>query len=510
MLPLCYGLPHNSIAREHTISTSAENHFRSGIEKLDAGRPREAIEDLQAATQLDGSKAKYFAQLARALTMAGRVEEAVKVAQEALALDPEDALSLDTLGVVFSHASRHELAAQTFGIAAQRNPGNASFLNNLGASLKFTGDFEGARQAFEAALQINPLLHKVRFALANLEPQSETSNHIQELEKLFGNFTGDLDDRMYLGYALAKELDDCGDYATAFATLTDVNRMWREQSGYDPEFDAAIFDALLSANLAPAQSPVPENTAPRPIFVVGLPRSGTTLTERIMSSHGDVCSAGELTHIPRLTRLMGGYKGPATLDLQTARAMPGINAAELGRHYIAAAKAQTDGSPNFTDKWPHNFLYAGLILKALPHARMICVRRNPMDSCLSNFRQLFALGNPFYNVSYDLLDCGRYYLMFDRLMKHWDKLFPGRIHTVHYEDLVADQEAQSRLLIEHCELEWQAACLNFEQNTYAVATASSAQVRQPIYNNAVARWRNYAEQMEPLAELFRENGLTLN
>jgi len=499
-----------ALRENHAINTSAEDHFRSGIDKLDSGRPREAIDDLLAATRLDGSNAKYFAQLSRALTMTGRIAEAVKVAQDALALDPEDALSLDTLGVVFSHAARHELAAKTFAIAVQRNPGNASFLNNLGTSLKFTGDFAGARKAFEAALKVDPLLHKVRFALANLERHTETSNHIAELQRHLNNFSGDINERMYLGYALAKELDDCGDYAAAFATLTDVNGAWRKQSGYDPKLDAAVFDALISAFPATPQSPPLENSPPQPIFVVGLPRTGTTLTERIISSHTDVYSAGELTHVPRLARLMSGYKGPATLDLQTARALPDINTAEFGRQYMTAATSDTDGSPRFVDKWPHNFLYVGLILKALPHAKVICVRRNPMDSCLSNFRQLFALGNPFYNYAYDLLDCGRYYLMFDRLMQHWNKIFPGRIHTVRYEDLVADQEDQSRMLIDHCELEWQDACLTFEQNASPVATASSAQVRQPVYTDAVARWKNYATQLEPLEKLFRENGLTLN
>ncbi len=492
----------------HVINTSAEAHFRSGIEKLDSGRPRDAIEDLLAATRADSENAKYFAQLSRALTMAGRVAEALEAAQQALALNPQDALSLDTIGVVFSHATRHELAAQTFSIAVKRNPDNADFLNNLGTSLKFTGDFAGARTAFEAALKLNPKLHKVRFALANLERQSDANNHIQELQQHLRKFSGDIHDRMYLGYALAKELDDCGNYSAAFATLTEVNGAWREQHSYDSADDAAIFDALLEIFSAPMPAAERKNAAPQPIFVVGLPRTGTTLTERIISSHSDVFSAGELTHIPRLARLMGGYKGPATLDLQTVRAMPSINTKEFGRHYLAAAATYTDGSPYLVDKWPHNFLYTGLILQALPDAKVICVRRNPMDSCLSNFRQLFALGNPFYDYSYELLDCGRYYLMFDRLMQHWDGIFPGRIHTVHYEDLVLDQETQSRILIDYCGLEWQDACLNFERNASPVATASSAQVRQPLYINALTRWKNYAAQLEPLAELFHKNGLT--
>ena len=491
-----------------TTSTAADR-FQSGIKKLESGQARDAVEDLLAATRIDDGNAKYLAQLSRALTMVGQVERAVEVARQALSLKTKDALSLDTIGVVFSHAGQHELAAQTFRHAVKTNRGNASFLSNLGNSLKFTGDLSGARAAFEAALKIDPRLHKVRFALANVERHSKTSNHLEELEKHFQNFAGDIEDRMYLGYALAKELDDCADYARAFAVLETVNSAWKTHCGYQPDTDSALFTALTSAfsGKSNGKHGIP---ATQPLFVVGLPRSGTTLTERIVSSHSDVYAAGELTHIPRLTRLMSGYKGPSSLDLQTIRAMPSINAAELGRHYLEAVLRDSGDHPHFVDKWPHNFLYAGLILKALPESKMICVRRNPMDSCLSNFRQLFALGNPFYNYSYDLLDCGRYYLMFDRLMQHWEELFPGRIHTVHYEQLVKEQEAQSRALINYCGLEWQEDCLSFEKNTAPVATASSAQVREPIYTSALARWKNYASELEPLAELFAANNIDID
>lgn len=438
--------------------------------------------------------------------MAGRFDNAVDAAKQALTLKPEDALSLDTIGVVFSHAGQHELAAQTFRHAVNTNPGNASFLTNLGTSLKFTGDFSGAKKAFETALEVDPGLHKVRFALANLERQTTDTNHISELEMQLRNFAGDISDRMYLGYALAKELDDCAEYARAFATLESVNRVWKKHCGYQSKSDAALFNSLTDT-YRNAKTRAQGISTTAPIFVVGLPRTGTTLTERIISSHSEVFSAGELTHIPRLTRLMSGYKGPSSLDQQTIKAMPEINLREFGRHYVETVARDSDGSAYFVDKWPHNFLYLGLILNAFPNAKVICVRRNPMDSCLSNFRQLFALGNPLYGYSYDLLDCGRYYLMFDQLMQHWEKLFPGRIHTVQYEHMVNRQEAESRAMIDYCGLGWQDECLNFDKNKTPVATASSAQVREPMYRTALARWKNYAPQMEPLTELFAANNI---
>ncbi len=490
------------------INSTAAEHFRNGIAKLEAGHARDAIAELQSATRLDTGKAGYFAQLARALVMAGRTEQAVDAACRALELKPADALSLDTLGVVFSHAGRHELAAETFRQAVQRNPQSAEFRHNLGASLRFAGDLDGARAAFDAALQIDPRMHKVRYARAHLRRYTESDNHIAELQQIFQEFNGTSAERMYLGYALAKELEDCEHFAQAFAVLSDVNSSWKAQSNYDISSDQRIFEALVQAfPVSPQTAGSDSNIAEQPIFIVGLPRTGTTLTERIVSSHQDVFAAGELTHIPRLTRLMSGIKGPAALDPATALAMTGINARELGHHYIEAVRQQAGTAPRFVDKWPHNFLYAGLVLKALPQARIVCVRRNPLDSCLSNFRQLFAAGNPFYNYAYDLLDCGAYYLMFDRLMQHWDELYPGRIHTLHYEQLVSNQETQSRALIDFCNLQWQDACLQFEKNAAPVATASSVQVREPIYTSALARWKNYRTELEPLAAFFTANGI---
>ena len=497
-----------SSSGSQTIDSTAAEHFRSGIAKLEAGQARDAIAELQSATRLDAGKAKYFAQLARALTMAGRADQAAEAASQALALNPDDALSLDTLGVVFSHAGRHEQAADAFRRAVELNPQNAEFQHNLGASLRFAGDLSGAAAAFDEALTLDPQLHKVRYALAHLRRYSSDDNHIAELEKHYTEFKGDLSERMYLGYAFAKELEDCGHFQRAFDVLCEINGSWKSQNHYDVRSDQQIFEELVKAFPARVESNAGGGSASaQPIFVVGLPRTGTTLTERIISSHSAVYSAGELTHIPRLTRLMSGIKGPASLDPATAQATANINTGELGRLYVEAVQQQAGERRYFADKWPHNFLYAGLILKALPQAKMICVRRNPMDSCLSNFRQLFALGNPFYDYSYDILDCGAYYLMFDRLMQHWEEIFPHRIYTVQYEALVRDQESQSRALIDYCGLEWQEACLQFEKNAAPVATASSAQVREPIYTSAVERWKNYKTELEPLAAFFAANGI---
>jgi hypothetical protein len=182
----------------------------------------------------------------------------------------------------------------------------------------------------------------------------------------------------------------------------------------------------------------------------------------------------------------------------------------VGEDYLASTRPDTGNKPRFIDKLPHNFLYVGAIANALPNARIICLRRDPMDTCLSNFRQLFALASPYHDYSYDLLNTGRYYILFDRLMAHWKQAFPGRVLEVDYETLVDAQEASSRRLLEFCDLTWDDACLHFESNLAPAATASAAQVRAPIYRSALNRWRQYEAHLADLRDLLDKAGIALD
>jgi hypothetical protein len=182
----------------------------------------------------------------------------------------------------------------------------------------------------------------------------------------------------------------------------------------------------------------------------------------------------------------------------------------LGQTYLASTRPATGRLPRFVDKLPHNFLHAGFIAQALPKARIICLRRHPMDTCLSNFRQLFAPESPYFDYSFDLLDTGRYFIQFDRLMKHWHTIFPGRILDVQYEQLVENQESCSRQLIEFCGLPWDPACLRFHENSSSVATASAVQVRSPMYRSALQRWKAYGEALDPLREILTAAGIDLD
>lgn len=238
-----------------------------------------------------------------------------------------------------------------------------------------------------------------------------------------------------------------------------------------------------------------------------MPRSGTTLVERILSSHPDVHAAGELQNFGLAYKRASGSPTPQLLDADTIARASHTDWRRLGEDYLTSTRPDTGIKPHFIGKLPHNFLYLGAIANALPNAKIICLRRDPMDTCLSNFRQLFAASSWNHEYSYDLLETGRYYILFDRLMAHWKQLFPGRILEVQYETLVQSQEAGSRELVAFCGLPWNDACLHFEDNQAPATTASAVQVREPIYRRAIQRWRAYGEGLNELQALLREGGI---
>jgi tetratricopeptide (TPR) repeat protein len=498
----------HAAAMTATPAAIAEGRFLLGIVEASEGRVGAGLAHLEAAIAL-APTAEYLAQQARLLILLRRDGEARDAARVAEALGPVDALTFDTLGNIHARLGDHGAARACFEPAVALDPGNVEFRLNLALALGFLGSTADAAAQHETILARDPANGRAHHALSGLTRASRDANHIERLEAVLARRPGD-DDALRIRYALAKEYEDIGDGAAAFRHLDAANSAHKARIGYDFSRDAAIFDAIEAGFRRPAFFAGASTVADAPIFITGMPRTGTTLVDRILSAHPDVHSAGELQAMPLAIKQLAGTRSRRVVDPETIAASGDCDPDTVGRNYVARAdqhRLVADG--RFIDKLPANFLNIGHIARALPNASIVCLRRHPMDTVWSNYKNLFASTSAYYFYSYDLLDTARYYARFDRLMTFWDQMFPGRILQLSYEDLIADQEGQSRRLYAHCGLAWTDAALAFHTQTAAVATPSAAQVRRPIYRDAVARWRVHAEALAPARAFFEAEGIAI-
>ncbi len=467
-----------------------------------------AAELVGRALALAPDRAEYHAQHARCLARLKREPEARVAAERALALEPRDALTLDTIGVVLSRLGAHERAVEVFRRAVLAAPRDPSFQFNLAASLRFLGRFTEAEQAYENVIVLDPTFFRAQSALSELRRQTPESNHVARLLAALEKVGTNTDAELHLRHALAKEYEDLGDCDAAFEHLAAGKAKKRAQLRYSIEDDRALFEKVQALfDRARIARGADGYSSSEPIFVVGMPRTGTTLVERILSSHSMVLSAGELQNFGISLKRLAGTPSKRVLDEHTLERGVEVDFAALGAEYVASTRPLTGSTPRFVDKMPLNFFYIGFIHFALPKAKIICLRRGPLDTCLSNFRQMFAVGFSYYNYAYDLEDIGRYYAMFDRLMSHWADVLPGKVLQVAYEDLVRDQEAQTRRLLQFCGLDWEPRCLDFQDNAAPVATASAVQVRERLYDTSIGRWRRYADKLRPLIAQLEAEGI---
>lgn len=485
-----------------------EGFFLLAMVAAEAGQVAKAIPLLEAAVER-GPEAEHLAQLARLLILLRRDGEAGDAARAALALAPSEALTLDTVGCVFARLGDHEPSVAPFGAAVAAEPDNLDYRYNLAAACGFTGRIDEARGHYEAILAADPGNARAHYGLALLSRQTAEANHVPRLEAALAAASAP-QDALRIRYALAKELEDLGS-ADAFGHLAAANAAHKRSLGYDFAHDAAIFDAIEALFSGGTLTSGPGNPDPTPIFVLGMPRTGTTLVDRILSSHPEVGSAGELQAMPLAVKQLAGTRSRTVIDPATIEASGAIDPAAIGDAYFArAAHHRPAGTLRFTDKLPANFFYAGHIARALPNAAIVCLRRNPLDTVWSNFKNLFASQSAFYAYSYDLLDTARYYDRFDRLMALWERLFPGRVLQLSYEALVADQEGETRRLLAHCGLAWDDACLAFHDNAAPVATPSAAQVRRPLNADAIGKWRTHEEALRPVRAWLAAQGIAVD
>lgn len=489
-------------------SNHADAHFLLGMIAFNLQQMTKAIGLIDVAIKRSPSNAEYLAFQARCLSLVNRYKEAYATADAAQKLGSNSALVHDTLGVVYSRLGEHEKAIRLFKLAIELQPRNPNYFYNIAASYKFIGDFDSAETAYEKVIELKPDYYQAHSALAELLRATKDKNNIDRLLKLNIKAKTNPNAHLHICHALSKEYECIDEYDKAIDILKEGNSAKKSQLGYKIENDMQLFSELKRCFNKSTLSQIPQaETLNEPIFVIGMPRSGTTLVDRILSSHSYVMSAGELQNFGVEIKKMTQTKSSNVLDLETIRASMSLNFDQLGKRYIESTLPQTAGFKHFIDKMPLNFFYIGHIKKALPNAKIVVLRRNPMDTCLSNFRTLFAVNFSYYNYSYDLSDTAEYYALFDDIIQHWVDIFGDDILQINYEDLVVRPEKNVRNLLSHCGLEWEDQCLDFHQNKAPVSTASAVQVREPLNSKSVGRWTRYGDGLDELKSSLRLHGL---
>ncbi|MEZ5775813.1 MAG: sulfotransferase [Hyphomicrobiaceae bacterium] len=459
-------------------------------------RTRDALPLLERARRLDPADLATLLSLSKAQTDLGLLDEALETAREMIRLDPSIVEAHSVVAMVLTAYGNVENALAARRRALEVAPGDVVTHCQLGETLLAADRKAEAVAAYRAALALDPEDTRTIRHLVFAERHRSMTPEIEHLVARYDNEAMEDGQRMELGFALARVFEQLGDHDRAFRYLSEANGLQRKTFDYSTEIAADYFARIrqvftrdffartAGAGLADA----------RPIFVLGMPRSGTTLTEQIIASHPDVRGAGELTDLGAVMVLAGHGRNQIVYP-ETIASLDGAGLEGLGRAYMERIWRRHGSRQRFTDKMPQNFERVGLIRAMLPNAVVIHCRRDPLDNCLSIYKNFFAVGHQY---ACDLAELGHRHRLYQDLMAHWSEVLPGFVYDLDYERLIADQEGETRRLIAHCGLEWNDACLDFHRAGNVVMTISTTQVRQPIYRDSVAQWRRYEAHLGPL------------
>ncbi len=471
------------------------------------GNAPKALAAIERALAADPGHILWQLQQAMCFARLGRIEEMEIVAQQLSVGEMKTAYQCSALAMLLTQLGQRESAVELYQKASRQEPGEARHYYNVACLQRSLGDLVKAEKNFDEAIARNPADYESWKIRSELRRQTEERNHVEELEQLLAGNVEEQRGQVQIRYALAKELEDLGEAQKSFEHLKTGSDLRRKLMQYDIGRDIATIETVkrsFGESVFRGASDGISNA--EPIFVLGLPRTGTTLVERILASHTDVFAAGELNNFA--AQLMTILRGQSAENRISRDEMVASSATldfrELGEAYIRSTRPFTGKSARFIDKMPLNYLYVGLIHLALPNATIVNLQRDPMDTCYAIYKQLFVDAYPF---SYNLEELAKYYVAYHGLMRHWNAVLPGVIHAVNYEELVDDLEPQARQLLAACNLDWQPQCLKFYENREASTTASTAQIRRPVYKTSIGKWRNYHEQLAPVAEILDNAGI---
>ncbi len=487
------------VLREHPNEVDAMRLLASIANKLE--QRDDAIILLERAVELKPKFAGAWADLAETYTESEKFGEALDAVQRVIKLQPNMPFGHMIRGSILGKKDDHEGAINAFKEALEIEPEHIGSNMGLGNTLKTIGRYDEAVKSYKKCIEAQPLFSEAYWSLANLKTYSFDDDEIKNMEKHVQSQDLTPASKAFFHIAIANAKEKQMKYGEAWYHFHTGNELRRTSEIYDSVTTQVTHDALIET----FDEEFVNSTKGRgcqsdaPIFILGLPRSGSTLIEQILASHSQVEGTRELPDISLLGRRLTKSKPPGIKYPDAVKHMTDEEKTEYGESYLETSKRYRTDKPRFIDKMPNNFAHIGFIKTILPNAKIINAKRHPLDSCVSSFKQLFYKGQSW---SYDLFEIGEYYLEYERMMDHWHSLYPGEIYDIQYENIVNNQEDESRALIEYCGLDWEDSCLKFYENKRSVNTASSEQVRQPIYKGAMYAWKNYESEIGALKDIL--------
>jgi tetratricopeptide (TPR) repeat protein len=466
-----------------------------------------ALAAIEKALSLEPESTPWTIQKAQCLARIGDLKRVAPIVKQLSSRDIKSPYLLSALAMLHTQLGQREKAVKLYEKASRLEPREAMHFYNIACMQRSLGELEAAEENYDAAVRLNPADCESFKIRSDLRVQTNERNHVDELEDLLDKGIDDERGSIQVRYAVAKELEDLGEAQRSFEHLKAGSSQRRKLMKYDLERDIETIDAIMETFDSNVFAEAAEGNAnDEAIFILGMPRTGTTLVERILASHSDVFAAGELNNFAAqlMTMLRATNIDKKLSRDEFVKSSAALDFEQLGEAYISSTRPFTGHTARFIDKLPLNYLYVGLIHLALPNATIINLQRNPMDTCYATYKQLFVDAYPF---SYDLEELAKYYVAYHRLMEHWNAVLPGVIHTIHYEELVDDIEGKTRHMLSACDLDWQEQCLRFYENKEASTTASTAQIRRPVYKSSVGKWKDYEEYLRPAVEILQRAGV---
>ena len=487
---------------------SPEGHFLAGLAAGASGNAVLASKSFSRALRFDGQRYDAAVELAGQRLASGQFAEAVALLGRYEAQLDQSPQYLHMAGSIYTNAGLPDRGWSLYKRADELQPGVDAIEANLAACSVFIGKIDEAREIYRRLLNKYPTHQRNHYALSRIQTATD-STHIEQMKQVLHATKMPAERNIFLHYAIGKELEDLKQWDEAFKYYEMAGNAAARVANYDVATDLRLIEKVIEVSSADWLSSgmnrtFPHGLAKNPIFIVGLPRTGTTLLERIVSSHSQVESVGETNFMQDAIRQASGIASTDAMNPDVIEAASKKPIEAVADQYLQLVGYKFGTKPLFIEKFPENFLYLGFIARAFPQAPIVCLKRNPMDSCFALFKQ------SYFRYAYTLDDLGRYYVAHDRLRHHWRTVLGDRIIEVEYESLVTDQASQTRRLLDRLGLPYEEACLHFHRNITPSNTASAVQVREKMHSRSVNRWQHFASHLQPLKTYLENEGIALD